>query len=284
MLRLERSDREGSVVALPIIHDEQPIEERLMYSWIADDPQKWLGEPMDLDVLGGPSRPDLVGLDADRRPVVIEVKEDTVWELSKKNYQHVSQVQRYVTQLAEEPGAFGLPLSEGPIRAVVIGQLVDGSARQAAEERGVEWREVIEIVPGRRPSRPGHPKSTQWQRLPAQGAVMVHLMEEFPGSTRHELASRMQVLKRAGLVRGKDTLDTCLANVDFWTGRCPEGNRPSSWCYIEVTSDGGGDSPMVKERYHLLDPDSERVTLVWDDGTPRKTILPDEWKARLEEA
>ena len=270
---------------MPIIHDEQPIEEKLMYPWIDGDPEKWLGEPMNLKVFGGPSRPDLVGLDANGRPVVIEVKEETVWELPRgEKYQHVSQVLRYAKLVTEQPEAYGLPNSGLPPRAVVIGQLVDGSARQAAEERGVEWREVIEIVPGRMPSRPGHSKSTQWQRLPSQGAVMVHLMEELPGSTRHELASRMQVLKRAGLVRGKDALDTCLGNVDFWTGRCPEGSRPSSWFYIEVTSDGGGDSPMVKERCHLLDPDSERVTLVWDDGTPRKTIMPDEWTARLEEA
>jgi hypothetical protein len=272
---------------MPIIHEEQPISEKLMCEWIAGDPQLWLGEPMDLRVLGGPSRPDLVGLDAGGRPVVMEVKQETVWELGNKSYQHVSQVVGYAAEVAQHPQAFGLPHAKVAIRSLVVGQLVDGSARAAADQRGVEWREVIKVVPGRMPSRCGHPKSTQWQRFPKQGAVMVHLMEEFPGSTRPELALKMQVLKRNGVVRfrGEEaTIETCRKNVNFWTGKCPEGERPSQWWYIDVTSDGAGDSPMVSERYHLLDPHSEQVTLVWDDGTPRKTTLPDECKALLEEA
>ena len=270
---------------MPMICDEQPITERLLCEWIASDPERWMGEPMELRLVGGRGRrPDLVGVDAAGSAVVVEVKQDTVFEVGPKK-QHVTQLLGYLRGPVGHLRAWGLQGTGKGTRGILVAQLVDGSARLAASKHGLEWREVIEQVPGRMPSRGGHPKSTRWMRLPSQqAAAMVHLMEEYPGVTRRELAEKLQTLKTAGLVRGNPNLATCMDNVEFWSGRCPEGTRPESWWYIEVTSDGGPDSPMVKERYHLLDPDGDHVTLVWDDGTARKTMLPDEWCSRLAES
>jgi hypothetical protein len=103
-------------------------------------------------------------------------------------------------------------------------------------------------------------------------------MEEFPGATRGQLARKLQALKSAGLVRGGADLKTCGDNVDFWSGHCP-----GPWYYVEITPQCAfrGDSPLVKERCHLADPEAREVVLVWDDGAARKTALPEEWRAVL---
>jgi hypothetical protein len=261
------------------MQEEVPITEFAIQDWIASDPERWLGEPMQLSRVGGRGqRPDLAGVDESGRPVVVEVKEETVYEFpNNRVLQHVGQVRRYVETARRNPGAYGLPPGKGAVRAFVVGQLVDGSAREACAAYGVEWREVTELVPGRPPSRRGHPKSTQWMRMPSQGAVMIALMEEFPSVTRGDLARKLRALKSAGFVRGGTDLGTCGDNVAFWTGDCP-----GPWYYVGVTPREAfrGDSPLINERCHL-DPGADGVVLLWDDGTARKTALPEEWRRVL---